>query len=317
MQWLTRHDDRERGAVAVIVALLMVPLIGFAAIAIDVAAMHAERQQLQTGADAAALGIAQDCARDACGVPSQAAQKLAVANSNDGGSTATVTTLDTTVGRVTVENEGTSEHWFAPVLGLADSALISARSSAGWGYPSGGRAMLPLALSFCEWFAQTSGGLPSQTTPRTIYLSGTSSSVTGCAGPSGNVPGGFGWLRTDAGTCNATSVILQTLMTDTGVSVSSGCTLADFVALHNSTVLLPIFDKSAGTGSSSTYQVYGYAAFRLTGYSLGGQYVWNAPCKGDARCISGYFTQFVDLGSAFDYSMTAPKLGAAIVGLTG
>ena len=45
----------ERGAVAVMVALLMVPLIGFAAIAIDVAAMWSERQQLQNGADAGAL----------------------------------------------------------------------------------------------------------------------------------------------------------------------------------------------------------------------------------------------------------------------
>ena len=59
----------ERGAVGVVVALLMVPLIGFAAIAIDVSAMYAERQQLQTGADAGALAIAQDCAPGACGSP--------------------------------------------------------------------------------------------------------------------------------------------------------------------------------------------------------------------------------------------------------
>ena len=67
----------ERGAVAVMVALLMVPLIAFAAIAIDVAAMWSERQQLQTAADAGALAIAQDCARGTCGNPAQTAQSLA------------------------------------------------------------------------------------------------------------------------------------------------------------------------------------------------------------------------------------------------
>ena len=316
MQRLIRRRDPERGAVAVIVALIMVPLLGFAAISIDVAAMHAERQQLQTGADAAALAIAQDCAREACGQPGQTAQLLAVPNSNDGDPVATVAALDTAVGRVTVQNEGTSEHWFAPALGLADSALISVRSSAGWGYPSGGRSMLPLALSYCEWWNQTGGGTPSGTTARTIYLAG-ASSTPACPGPSGTVPGGFGWLKTDTGTCNATTAILQVLLTDTGVSASNGCTPEHFVALQNTTLLLPIFDQSTGTGSSATYRVYGYAAFHLTGYSLGGSYKWNPPCSGEDRCIRGYFTNFVELTGAFDYSMTAPKLGAAIVELTG
>ncbi|MFJ6133061.1 pilus assembly protein TadG-related protein [Janibacter terrae] len=315
---MTRRAEDDRGAVAVVVALLMVPLIAFAAISIDVAAMYAERQQLQTGADAAALAIAQDCARvsTACDKRNQTAQALAVPNSNDADPTATIAAFDPVVGRVTVDNRGTSEHVFAPVIGQGDSAVVSARSSAAWGYPSGGTAMLPLALSYCEWWNQTGGGTPSGTTARTIYLSGTSGAVTPCPGPSGNVPGGFGWLKTDGATCKATSIILQTLLTDTGVSVSSGCTPADFVALQNATVLLPIFDRTTGTGSSATYRVYGYAAFTLTGYSFNGEYKWNAPCSGDARCIRGYFTQFVDQSSAFTYSPTAPKLGAAVVSLT-
>lgn len=318
MQRLTRRGEDERGAVAVVVALVMVPLIAFAAISIDVAAMHAERQQLQTGADAAVLAIAQDCVRGsaACATRAQTAQALAVPNSNDAAPTATITAFDPVLGRATVDNRGTSEHVFAPVIGQGDSAVVSARSSAGWGYPSGGTAVLPLALSYCEWRSQTGGGTPSGTTARTIYLSGTSGAVTPCPGPSGNVPGGFGWLKTDGANCHATSIILQTLLTDTGVSVSSGCTPEDFIALHNATVLLPIFDRTTGTGSSATYRVYGYAAFKLTGYSFNGSYKWNAPCSGDARCIRGYFTEFVDQSDAFDYNMTAPKLGAAVISLT-
>ncbi|MDD9205590.1 hypothetical protein PU560_03795, partial [Georgenia sp. 10Sc9-8] len=156
---------------------------------------------------------------------------------------------------------------------------------------------------------------PSGVTVRTIYLAG-AGPTPACPGPSGTVPGGFGWLKTDAGTCNATTAIGQTLATDTGVSVSSGCTTADFVAMQHSTMLLPIFDRSTGTGSGATYGVYGYAAFKLTGYSFGGQYKWNSPCSGDERCVQGYFTQFVDLSDAFDYGAGAPQLGAAVVSLT-
>jgi Flp pilus assembly protein TadG len=48
----------ERGATAVVVALLLVPLLGFAAIAVDIGAVYAERARLQTAADAAALAVA-------------------------------------------------------------------------------------------------------------------------------------------------------------------------------------------------------------------------------------------------------------------
>ena len=64
---MQRLRKDERGAVAIIVALVMVVLLGFAAIAVDISAMWAEKRQLQNGADAGALAIAQDCAKGACG----------------------------------------------------------------------------------------------------------------------------------------------------------------------------------------------------------------------------------------------------------
>ena len=51
----------ERGATAVVFALLLVPVLGFAAIAVDVGSLYAERARLQVAADAAALAVAQDC----------------------------------------------------------------------------------------------------------------------------------------------------------------------------------------------------------------------------------------------------------------
>ena len=54
-----RSDDR--GAVAVLVAILMTVLLGFGALVLDVGQIYAERRQLQNGADAAVLSLALDC----------------------------------------------------------------------------------------------------------------------------------------------------------------------------------------------------------------------------------------------------------------
>ena len=176
----------ERGAVGVVVALLMVPLAGFAAIAIDVSAMYAERQQLQTGADAGALAVAQDCARGACGSTGQTAQSFATANLSKASSTATVTSLK--AAEVTVSNAAVKQHWFAPALGAAPSTVITASATVAWGSPTGGTAVLPLAFSLCEWNKQTGGGMPSGTSATTIYLTKSSesdSTTPDCTGPSG------------------------------------------------------------------------------------------------------------------------------------
>ncbi len=310
-----RRVRDERGAVAVVVALVLVPLMGFAAIGVDVAGMWSTHQQLQNGADAGALAIAQGCGRGACGVPADTAQKYASDNHVGPGATGAVVTFDAGTGLVTVEARTTRPHLFAPVLGINSSAL-KAQASARWGSPNGGTSMLPLAFSWCEWKAQTNGALPSGSTPATIFFPKTSD--TGCTGPSNNfTPGGFSWLKT-AGSCTVTSTISQQLLVDPGISAPSSCSDAYISSLQGKTSLLPIFDRVSGTGTNAQYHVYGYAAFVLTGYSLGGQYKLGSPvpCSGNDRCIRGYFTRFVDLSERFTYAPGAPSLGLTVVELT-
>jgi hypothetical protein len=304
--------NHERGAVGVVVALLMVPILGFAAIAIDVAAMYAERQELQAGADAGAMAIAQDCGRGACAASAQTAQSFAAANLVGASSTAAVTALSAT--EVTVRNAGIKQHLFAPVLGI-DTTAIAASATAGWGAPTGGTTVLPLALSLCEWQAQTGGGLPAGTTARVISFP--EEPDTGCTGKSGAaVSSGFGWLSTDAGSCQTTTAISDRVGSSTGDAPSAGCRPADLAAFQGKTVLLPVFDASGGSGSQAWYQVHGYAAFKITGYYFAGPYNWGSPCAGDDRCISGYFTRFVELNDTFTSGPDAPLLGASIVRLT-
>ncbi|WP_255316741.1 TadE/TadG family type IV pilus assembly protein [Nesterenkonia sp. Act20] len=334
MQWLrtllnTRLTNTDSGASAVIVALMMVPIMILAALAIDIGAMHADRQQLQTGADAGALAIAQDCAREDCETTAATAQTMAEVNLNSGEATGSISAFDPTAGEVTVETGTTREHWFAPIIGV-NSTRLAAHSSARWGYPTGGTAVLPLTFSWCELEAQagitvvrdetgavTGVDIPESTPDETIYF--TKASETECTGPSNNfLPGGFGWLTPSAQSCGKTDSIIDGWVgSDTGNNVPSICTDAEFQKWVGKTVLLPIFDEYTGTGSGGEYRVFGYGAFTLTEYYFAAQYRSSTPpCGGADRCIRGSFDRFVDLTEDFDYSPSGPRLGAAIVALT-
>lgn len=305
----------ERGAVSILVALLMVMLLGFAAIAVDVSAAYAKKQRLQNGVDAAALSVAQDCATGVCGTPQVTAQSLVAANLAGSVATVLAPTFSSNPNRVTVSGSTVNNDVFAPVLGIT-TTTVNATATVGWGQPVGGTAVLPLAFSWCAFKIQTGGGLPSGTTARTIYFSKTDG--TSCTGPSGNaVPGGFAWLAANSGTCQATSsTSIGQTPSDPGNSIPSSCSTGDISSQLNKTVLLPLYDDTGSTGSGAWYHIYGYVAFRLTGYSFGGQFNSpTAPCSGNDRCVSGYFTQFVDLSTAFTYGV-GPTLGLSIVFLT-
>ncbi|MGY1610111.1 MULTISPECIES: pilus assembly protein TadG-related protein [unclassified Geodermatophilus] len=304
----------EHGASAVLLVLLLVPMLGFTAIAVDVGALYAERARLQVAADAAALAVAADCAKGACGDMQATAQAMVDANLGD--ATADPPVLASNPNRVTVAGRAPQEHWFAPVIGH-DATEVSATATVAWGGPSRGTAVLPLTFSWCEFSQQTGGGLPSGTTARTIYLTKSSDTPEDCTGPSDNfVPGGFGYLVSDPGRCRASSAVDERSYSSTGNTPPSGCSPQDFSAWLGRTVLLPIFDEYGGTGSNAWYRVYGYAAFRLTGFHLGGQFSTDPkPCGGSDRCVTGYFTRFVELGEAFHYDSEAPQMGAWVLRL--
>src|SRR5665647_692524 len=84
MLGLTRVRAGDRGAVAMIVAVLFFfgVFLGLAALTIDVGNINADRRQLQNGADAVALAVAQQCVKDGtCNPNDPDLQKLANLNS--------------------------------------------------------------------------------------------------------------------------------------------------------------------------------------------------------------------------------------------
>jgi hypothetical protein len=305
-----RRLKDEQGAVLVIVVLMMVVLVGMAALVVDAGAMYEERRELQNGADAAALAVAEDCAR---GLPctvaaaTDTAAELGDANADDGTSN---TVIDTDAfdpaGSVTVDTstrrtDGTTaiSFVFAPVLDViggedVDGKTISASATAVWGYASSLRT-LPLTISECEFQAAT-GGTNFESPPwdmakeeTLMFHDGASKATCGAvagmdADADGKLPAGFGWLVPEDD-CDVTTTVVDNAggteddwaIKDPGNNPE--CQAVDLSGYLGSVMQVPVFadfcKNNAGEcpdfANGDKYRIQRYAAFYLTGYDLGGK----------------------------------------------
>lgn len=317
MRWLRDRLRNERGATAVMVGLLMVPLIGCLAIALDVGALYAERAQLQNGADAAAIAVARNCAlTGSCAGGVAIAQTFANANANDAAAAVDGVTFPTTrsVRVVTSTREdgtGAMRHPFASIIGT-NSSTVRASATAEWGSPSASSLVLPLAVSLCEFSPALNGGL---------QLIRYDQNVPNCQRPAGHpIPGGFGWLDLINGQCASQMGLGNTtLFSNTGNNFPELQCGAMFPGIRNTTIIVPIFDDSSGTGANGTYHIFGFAAFTITGWRLGGNggevsIDPAAPsCTGNCRGIQGRFVRWTSLDPG---ELGGPDLGASIVRLS-
>ena len=308
MRRLIRPASRQRGATAVIVAISMMAMLGFTAVAIDLGGAYSEHQQLQNGADAGALAIAQSCALGDC---VDSSDKYAKANKLDGQATGQV--VGTLASPVTVETSSVRKNWFGAIIGVPTSTL-TARATAEWGWPSGG-ATLPLTFSWCA-FREATGGwdvalgdkLPD--TETTIHLIEKT-----CTPPAHNeVAGGFGWLT--GINCSATVYADNWVLSDPGNDGSTSCKDFDWTALLSKPVLVPIFEETTGSGSNAMYKIKGLAAFEISGYCFAQDAQWNVTkCPADKQ-IKGHFTDYVDLSGDYTIDANATHFGVATVKLS-
>lgn len=283
-----RRMRNQRGAIAVMVALMTVSLVGFTAIAVDIGALWLDRKELQNGADAAALALAQSCAEGACeGDEHAMALDYAEGNKRDAKIDSVVVQNPGLEGvqSVTVTVTSNRAHWFAPVIGH-DSSDVAASATASWGR-IGWAKVLPLAVSDCA-IAYVDDG-----SSVTFWLKGPPSKkdepVAKCpmGGSPHIIPGGFGWLDvTDGEKCLAETSIDGGAKSKPGAP-ETGTTNCDNLlqGLEGDEILLPLYDRVAGTGSGGVYTIVAYAHLRVTTYCLSkGQswYYWP-----DGTCNSG------------------------------
>jgi Flp pilus assembly protein TadG len=328
-----RRLSDEEGAVAVIVAIVMMLLVGIAALAIDVGNLYWERRQLQNAADAGALAAAQDLVDGEGDATAYAtARQYADANNSRGafvrpasdpdpGFVVEPNSVTVTARTGAYASEGTLDSLFAGVLGFETYATL-ASATASWG-TLGSADTIPLTFSVCEWNQMTGGDVDNlPTEDRTVYFHSTQTAkdINTCGGPANqDHPGGFGWLSPEGGKCQA-YIEDGEVNTDTGNNVPNVCTGAYLTSLIGKTVAMPIFSKVEMQGSKATYTIVGFAAFEMSGFHLSGNKAYhypvdNPPCGGNDRCISGSFVSYWDIGSAPTFE-GGQDFGAYMIGLT-
>lgn len=362
-----RTDD---GASAVFVMIVIAVLVGFGAWSIDVGAIYQERRELQNGADAAALAAAQDCAERlgsaACASHTDAslvsfATSYADANANDAahdarilpqgdilpaGSAGSLAT-DWSQNRLRVETSTRADgnpfltHVLAPVFGN-DTHTVHAYATAIWGRPGSIVPTLPIIISICEWDAATAVGtvFPSAETKLEFHKPQSkidSACPVGTSGMDsdgdGKTPGGFGWLETDKGGCDAVISENDTVEREPGNSLpNGGCDITTRLKVGE-TLLIPIFDDTlcskggsidpcADTnklGHIDTYHVYGFAAIKVTGFRFPSYSDFSGTsmsCPPSTSCLTGTFEKFVSLDEYAAPGGTV-DLGVSFVDLVG
>lgn len=343
LSWDTQ--SRDRGSITVIAALLMVALLGFVAIAVDVGVIYSERAQLQSGADASAIGMAQKCAREAtdplCSTTSDLAASLANQNALDGMSKVHSISLDKTARTVSVttsakETGGVDNSvslFFADILGVPTKE-VGARSSAVWGSPKAGRTAFPLAFSICQVKDKIGGSL------QLLREHGKNANIDCNYGPSGAaVEGGFGWLTQDAGVCGGTiDLAVSEGGSDPGNNAPGNCSTelnrwaSEITAGREIIVLLPVFNRVVGTGAGAAYGMISFAAFKVTGWKFssdgaGLPYEFQngvstttgvtsaTACADPCRGIIGSFVKYVSLADGYTLG-PVDEYGATIARMT-
>lgn len=311
-----RPSERERGATAVFVAVMLVVLLGAGAVAVDWGQLTAERAQLQNGADSAALAVADSCAKSpstCAGGAGSLGTTYGNANANDGATTIAPPTIDFTAGTVTANASTLTSSGspsmtlsFARFLGI-DTGSASATATASWGYPVRGKSILPLAMNACEFQIGSSASSPvmqkiiTQGGPGTPDCNGLNSSNQ-------IMPGGFAWLTpTGPGACELTVGVGDWVQTSTGASAPSGCITAVFQpSLLNTNVAVPIYDDFRGTGNYTYYHVSKWAGFHILGWKFPStqQGTWPPPTNNNG--IYGYFLGFSADPSVFQDLETSP-----------
>ncbi len=159
-QRISLRKKNERGATLVLVSLLMVALLGMAAISIDFAVASSDKSEAQNAADAAALAIARECAVQSTNCSSGAAQTEVnwAISQNSPGKTGSAAPAPSFHNReITVTVEGARSSMFAQIFGDPD-LNVGAKATASWDhFPVAGPVAFPVAIGYCDWLLYKRG----------------------------------------------------------------------------------------------------------------------------------------------------------------
>jgi Flp pilus assembly protein TadG len=177
----------ERGATVVLVALIMVALLGMAAVSVDFAVASGEKATVQNAADQAVLALASDCSLKK---PTCLTSTATFYGQQNAGASANVQTLKNNVpkaptyddGTVTVRVSKNVNHTFARVLGDS-STTVRSEATATWNtVPLVGTKLIPIGLPYCDWLAAQPGSSTAPGAMRTYLWARYSTTEASCPG---------------------------------------------------------------------------------------------------------------------------------------
>ncbi|MPZ74015.1 MAG: hypothetical protein GEU74_12430 [Nitriliruptorales bacterium] len=326
-----RRLNGEEGSYAIVVGVLFMALVAVLAMTVDGGILNNEREELQNGADAAALAVAYSCARGAC--DATLADEYAVANAS-GDEATTVEDIDIDMGTQTVTvitRTQDTPMQAAKVFG-EETALVRARGRARWG-AIGAAATAPFVISQCDIDAGVAaqGGDLYETAPAGTGIvipfhdstQADDSLVPACpshvgmdSDGDGFLPGGFGKIQVEEDCTVHTSVEEDPDgTTTTWATVITGVAMPpEYKCLELGPMAIPVFGDYRIQPGHDEYRIINYIGFHVTGWSFPG-YSVNAPdCKaaladqlgvpegsitGQAYCVSGWFVDYAITDSVF------------------
>jgi hypothetical protein len=288
------RDRDDRGVATIFLILALTAIFAGAGLAIDVGQYVVHARSAQNSADATALAVATDCALSGSPIADYSPYR------KDG---QTITTPACQDGAATITVTKDVEGLFLPSV---TAGAVNRTATARWGTLVSATA-IPLTIADCEFDRVLFGDLSSRVDDIIIYTD--TPPPGGCSSPAG----GFGMLDAPRESpCEAPIIAGETASGESYTSSGNpGNKLkAQLVPCLEPMreVLIPIYDtqaceaancKAKGNGA---YSILGFAMFRVTGYSFGGNsYAGELgkdcpdqqPGVGQLNCISGDFLEFL------------------------
>ncbi len=316
----------ERGAAAIIIALLTVVLFSFVAFVTDFGMAYSHQRALQNGVDAAALAAAQEVLENSAGddtceemiVGAPNAEPIAqtifeqntVAPADSTGQVALTCNDSVLAGQVVVSASGeqASPAIFGGIMGFGDIDLTTS-AKAVVGPAASVVGVRPFAI--CEAVADFR-----RTAPDTVVTLDFSNADLGCGTASGN----FGTLdMTNSGGTPGTAEVRGWITDGFGQALpaTSPLTLEGrtgtpsvsyqdaFAAILDDKIVLPVYDVRTGPGSNAIYRISGFVGVKVCAVKLGPSTLNRGTCAqdnaitldGSKRFLQLRFVEFIVIGN--------------------
>ncbi len=282
--------NSSRGQATVLTLVFLAVLLGMAALVLDIGSWYRADRNTQSTADSAALAGAQALPDDT----SQAAGLASNYAAKNGGGLDSVN-FSTSYGpddTIQVAVKKSAPGIFSKLFGI-NSVNVGSKATARTSLILSAKYVAPIVVKNTHPKLLGTPGCPC------FGKKGTNTNITTIPLSRNGAPGAFDLLNLDGSKGGTSGGNLSNWML-------KGYDHAALTARIGTTLLFPVYDVIAGTGSNAQYHVIGWVGFYLMSYDA----------RGSSGSITGYFTEVIWTGlQSTTGSGQPPNFGARSVQL--